>query len=423
MRYKLSLITSIVLLASTCFMFKIEAASLHLTPAVAQSESADNRQDDRIEITPEEEQTARERANWGRILLISDALLAMALFAALAFTGLSARLKTLLAKVFRRENAVVAIYFIVFLLLYAAVSFPLDFYRGYIFRHKYGLSNQDFAAWFYDYSVGQLVGLALGVPIVLLVYFGLRKTAERWWIWVTAGSVPVAIFLMLIAPVFIAPLFNKFEPLRDERVKQEILSLAKIEGIETDDIFQVDASRQSRAINAYVNGIGATKRIVLYDTLLNQFSIDEIKFVMAHEMGHYVLGHVWKGIFLAVVGVLLGSLFVHLTFHRIVRKHKHRLGFDRITDVAGMPLIALLLSIYLSFSFPFANTFSRRYEHQADEYALRLTGLNEAAVSTFKKLARINVGELDPGPIVELIFYTHPSLKNRIEFAKSYRKI
>jgi STE24 endopeptidase len=229
------------------------------------------------------------------------------------------------------------------------------------------------------------------------------------------------ILLVVVAPVVISPLFNNFEPLQDQALKQDIQKLAQSDGVEGSDIFQVDASRQSSKINAYVTGLFATKRIVLYDTLIKNFTRDEIMFVMAHEMGHYVMNHVWWGVLAGIVLLCLALWLIDVTIRPFIRKFHRRLGYDSLENLASLPLV-LLFALVINFVFqPVGNSISRVMEHQADVYGLETAHVPEAAaISAFDKLSVFNLSNPDPNPIIEFWFYTHPSLKKRIAFVKKF---
>lgn len=388
----------------------------------AQVQNAQQQQPSEVAITPEEEQRGSERSREGRLLLVGGGAYGMAVLCVILFTGFSARLRDAVAKLSQRPWLLVAGYFVLFTAITAAVSLPWDVYSDYRFGHKYGLSNQNFGQWIGDWGKQFLVGLIVSLIVVELIYVALRRWTKSWWIWATAGSIPLLVLALLISPIWIAPLFNKFEPLKDARLRDEILAMAHSQGISTNDVFQVDASKQSKALNAYCAGIGSTQRIVLYDTILREMDPEEIKFVMAHEMGHYVLHHTWQLILLGTGIVLVGTLFIQYSFRRITGRFRKRLGFEDIRDVAGLPLLNLLFSICFVVIIPLVNTVSRNYEHDADVFALRLTQNNPAAVRAFIKLGKVNISETDPGPVIETIFYNHPALKNRIDFAKNFKE-
>ena len=336
------------------------------------------------------------------------------------FTGFSARLRNW-AAVARKSFLRLWLYFALFSVAAYVLSFPFDIYRNFMVEHAYGFSNQTFWQWWADDLKGLAVTVVIGVVPVALLYWVIRRF-RRWWAVFAIGAVPFLILLMVIAPVFIAPLFNKFEPLKDPHLREEILDLARKAGIEDSDVFQVDASRQSNKLNAYVTGLFGTKRIVLYDTLIENFTTGEILFVMGHEIGHYVMHHVWWGVLFAAVFIALGLWLVNRLIHVVIARFHRRFGFDHLADIASLPLIMLFLTVFGFLFNPVANGVSRYFEHRADIYGMEISGVDgETAATAFDKLSVFNLADPDPNPIIEFWFYDHPALKKRMAFVRNYR--
>lgn len=364
--------------------------------------------------TPAEQERAKERARRGRLLFLTSFLYQGALiFGFLALSG-TRWLARLVARFGSRWVLALAAVFGILTVAGTLLTFPLDYYSDFTFQHQYGLSNQTTLQWLRDYLVNGAVGLAIGFPLAVLGYAILRRVPRTWWLWLTAASVPISIVLMLIVPVFISPLFNKFTPLQDQTLKQELLALAHRQGIHPQDVYQVDASRQSNAVNAYVNGFGPTQRIVLYDTLLKNFTHEEIEFVMAHEMGHYVLGHIYQGIAFSILGTLIGSFMLYRATQWVLARYGGRLGFTALGNPASYPLLAALGVIVSLVAMPVGNAFSRNLEWQADRFAVQKFPHPDAGISAFRKLGRINVAEENPPHWAEILFGSHPSLAERI---------
>ncbi|HOF88906.1 MAG TPA: M48 family metallopeptidase [Armatimonadota bacterium] len=365
--------------------------------------------------TPEEDALARRRHDEGRLLMLAGVGWQIALLGGFLLLG-GARWLGKLAALFdgRWPLAAVVVVGLVTVVM-ALLTLPLDYYSGFIVPHKYGLSNQTPAAWLRDYLVGGAAGLVITLPLALLFYGLLRIAPGSWWAWLALAAAPITIVLVVIQPVFIAPLFNTFTPLRDDALRREILAMAHAQGIQARDVFQVDASRQSDAANAYVNGFGPTHRIVLYDTLLRDFTPAEIKFVMAHEMGHYVLGHIVRGIVLAVFGVLLAGLAIHLAGGWLLARHGAALGAASLAAPALYPLLLLFAVLLGLVGTPPSAYLSRRMEWEADRFALRVTRDPDAGIRAFYKLARRNIALTDPPRWEEALVYTHPSIKRRVE--------
>lgn len=337
------------------------------------------------------------------------------------YSGWSRKLRDLAARLTTRKFVMAMIYVALFTLVVALLTFPLDFYSGFIVPHQFDLSNQTFAAWLWDHTKGFLVSVLIGSILVALALWGIRLMPRRWWLALWLGGIPIAIFLVVVAPVLIDTLFNKFEPLKNPVLRQKLLDLASLAGISGADVFQVDKSKQTKTMNAYVTGIGPTKRIVLWDTLLAKMSDDEILAVMGHEMGHYVLHHIWKGMAFGAL-FMLGVLFAG---QKIVEKGTARWGprwgFASPDDPAGLPYLLLVLGVGTFLLTPVFAGFSRHIEHESDTFTLELTRLNEAAATAFVKFAEDS--KIDPRPpkLIELWLYSHPTLADRIEFALSYR--
>lgn len=258
-----------------------------------------------------------------------DFLLALAFPAALLFSGFSARMRNLATRVGRRWFFIVALYFIFYVTLSFIVALPLTYLRGFVHEHAYGLSQQALSGWFGDQLKGLAVTAVIGALCVWLPFLLLAKSPKRWWLYTGAAAVPFMCLMLLVQPVWIAPLFNKFEPMRNTALEKNILALADHAGIEGGRVFEVDMSTKTSKVNAYVSGIGSSKRIVLWDTLMAKLDQPEILFVMGHEIGHYVLGHIWKTIlfFSGMVFVLLYG--VHRIGNVLLARYHARFGIDR----------------------------------------------------------------------------------------------
>lgn len=341
--------------------------------------------------------------------------------AAIVFGGFSPRLRDLAYRLTGRRLGTLSPYIVLLSVLLAMLSAPVDFYRGYVIEHEFGLSNQDFWAWASDYAKGLGVAVVSGLITFNLVYWIVRKSPRRWWLYGATAVVILSVVIAALAPVLITPLFNKFEPLQDQDLRARILALSERGGVQVADVLQVDMSRQTNAANAYFIGIGPTKRIVLGDTLLANFSGDEVLTVVAHEMGHQAHGDIWRSIGVGAIFFFAGFYVLYRILGPLIRRSERRIGFSRLEDAASLPLVLLLIGLLFFVAQPVENTFSRNIEHEADRFALDLTHQNEDYASALEKLGRINLSDPDPPAWIELIFYSHPSLKKRIEFAESYR--
>lgn len=367
--------------------------------------------------TPAEQARAHRHARQGRLLLLGSLLYEAALLVGVLLLGVTRWLARVTAPVSGWIPALAVVFGILTLGSFL-LTLPLDYYAGFIFPHQYGLSNQTPLAWLREHLLASGIGILTGFPLILLFYGLLRRAPHTWWLWTAAASAPVSLFLLLIEPVFIAPLFNKFTPLRDPELRREILAMAHKQGIPANEVFQMDASRQSNAVNAYVNGIGPTQRIVLYDTLLKYFSPDEIKFIMAHEMGHYVLGHIRLGILVSIAGTLVGGFVLYLASGLLLRRWGAQLAVHSLAEPAAYPLLLALGMALSLLAMPLANAFSRHLERQADRFAVHVYPHPAASISAFHKLARLNVAEENPPRWAEILLASHPSISERIEALK-----
>jgi STE24 endopeptidase len=334
------------------------------------------------------------------------------------WTGFSARLRRWAERVTERRWGIILTYSGLLIILLTLLFFPFDLY-AFLREKRYGFATQDFTGWLGDELKELAVALVLGLPAILAMYTVFKQAPRRWWFWGSGVLIGFVIFTVAIAPVFIAPVFNTFEPLRDQALRQRILTLAHKQGIPADEVYQVDASRQSTHTNAYVVGLLGTQRIVLYDTLLENFTPEEVEFVIAHEMGHYRLNHIWKGIGLASLLIVIGMWLLYRIVPKIIHRYQHRFGFTELADVASLPLVALLVSVSSFALDPLSHSVSRYMERQADLFGLQAAPHPEAALSVFKKFETLDLAEVDPPPFIEFWLYSHPSLKHRLEAARA----
>jgi Zn-dependent protease with chaperone function len=337
-------------------------------------------------------------------------------------TGASARLRTFSARLAGgRWYPTIAVYLLLFLAIGFLIELPLDYFAGFVRQHAYGLSNQTLGKWLGDAVKGLGVSTAMMLAFGWLPFWLLRRSPHRWWLWCALLAVPLTAFLVLVQPIWIDPLFNEFGPMKDRQLEAEILALAERAGIEGSRVFEVAKSVDTEAVNAYVTGIGATKRIVLWDTILAKVPHDSLLFVMGHEMGHYVLHHLWKLVALVPLLVLAGLWFVHRASGAVLARFGRRIGFSELGDVAALPLLSLLFGLFLFAATPVVNAVTRHYEHQSDVFGLELTRDNRAAAEAFVALQRENLGNPRPGWVYRMWRSSHPTLGDRIDFANSYR--
>lgn len=334
-------------------------------------------------------------------------------------TRLSARMRDLAARWTRRPSLQVALYWGQYLMFVTLVTFPLTVYEGFFREHQYGLSNQNFASWFGDQAKELAIASILGALFLMAIFAAVRKLPRTWHIWGAAISVAFLAFAATIGPVFLAPLFNTYTTLKDPRIEARILRLARANGIPVTHVYQVDASRQSKRISANVSGLFGTDRVTLNDNLLNRCSESCVLAVMGHEMGHYVLHHIYVSILFFGVTVTIGFTLLRKSLDAALARRGERWGIRAVADPAVLPLAFLLLGILGLVSTPVSNTFTRTQEFEADMY-----GLNAAREPDGEAEADLLLGEyrkLDPGPVEEWIFFDHPSGRTRITAAMRWK--
>ncbi len=337
------------------------------------------------------------------------------------FTGFSARIRDWARRIGRGWFFTIGIYFAIFSILSFLIDLPLSYYLGYVRQHDYGLSNQTLGKWFQDAVISLGIGILGGVIFLWIPYLLLRKSPRRWWFYTSLLAIPFLLLMILIQPIWIDPLFNKFGPMKNQELEAKILRLAESAGIEGSRVFEVAKSEDTKALNAYVTGFGNTKRIVLWDTTIAKLSEDELLYVMGHEMGHYVLGHVWKTIGFFSLLILIALYAIHRTAGWLINKYRDRFGFSELSDVASLPLIILLFSFYLFLILPIGLAYSRHNEHESDRFGLEITQNNRAAALAFVKLQQENLGVPRPHWLIKLWQASHPPLGERIDFSNEYR--
>ncbi len=320
---------------------------------------------------------------------------------------------------FTENSYLVFIIFVFVIGIFSSVLFmPINIYSGFYLEHKYKLSNQTFYKYFIENLKSVLVGLVIGIPILLLFFFVINQFGDLWWLVFASAMFLISVVLSQLFPILILPIFYKIIPLNDEELKTRISNLAKGAGIKVENVFTFDMSKNTKKANAAFTGLGKTKRIILGDTLLNNYSKDEIETVIAHELGHYKHKHILKNI-------LFGTISSFLTFFIISILYKSSLSwfdFESITQIAALPLLSLWAMIIGLIQSPIGNLLSRKYEYEADRYAIESTHKPESFINTLNKLTDQNLGDREPHPFVEWFFYSHPSIKNRVDAIRNFVK-
>jgi STE24 endopeptidase len=362
-------------------------------------------------LDPEKQKQAKEYARIRRRLWLVETV-SSAIYALLwLFLGWATSLRDWLGSFTTNPWLLVPLFVFIFGGIYTLPSLPLSYYSGFVLPHRFGQSNQTIKDWVID----QLKGLAIGAPLGLL----LRATGSLWWLWTAAGMLVFTVLLSNLAPILIMPLFNKYVPLGDEHkeLADRLMELARRANTKVKGVFKFDMSKRTKAANAALTGIGNTRRIVLGDTLINEFSTDEIETVLAHELGH----HVHRDIpFLITFGTLSTTLSLFLASLALNWAIGY-FGFTGPADIAAFPALMLIFSAYGLITMPIDNAVSRWRENMADDYALHSTGKKEAFASAFTRLANQNLGEVDPEKWVVWLFYSHPPLGERIAKANNWK--
>ena len=356
----------------------------------------------------------------GYWLKLVDLIYALAVAAALLWSRTSLRIQDWAEARTHSRTGQVMLYAACYVPIVTLASLPLSFYEGYFREHAYGLSNQDFWQWLGDFAIGFAVSFLAAMIFLPLLYAAIRRAGEAWWIWGAGLAIAFNILGAVIWPVFIAPLYNHYSPLPDGPLKAQILSLARANDVPAANVFLVDASRQSNRVSANVSGFLGTARISLNDNLLKQGSPDEVLAVMGHEMGHYVMGHVTRDILMEGLVIILGFGFANWGYLLALELFGGVWQVRKISEVAGLPLLSALASLFLFLATPLTNSITRTAEYQADLFGLNAVRKPDAFASTILKLSTYR--KLEPGAWEEAVFYDHPSGRTRIEAAMHWKK-
>lgn len=371
-----------------------------------------------ISLDSERQKDAKEYARIKRRLLLVDLALGGLYTLAWLFFGWSDSLKSFLLEWMSSDWLLVLGYAAVFGGIYYLIDLPLTYYGSYILPHRFGMSNQEIIGWISDQIKSLALGALFGGVILEIIYAVLRASPDLWWLWAGIIMMIFSVILANLAPILLFPIFYKFIPLGEgyQDLIDRLELLAERAGAQVNGVYKFDMSRRTKAANAALTGLGRTRRIILGDTLLEEFTNDEIETVLAHELGHHVNKDIpmsiiiegvmtFGGLYLASLGLKWGAdLF----------------GFNGPSDIAAFPILLIVLSVYGLLTMPLSNAYSRWRERRADEYALRVTGKGEAYANALTRLANQNLAEVDPDTWVEYLLYSHPPLSKRIAYAKTY---
>src|SRR6266513_1603740 len=331
----------------------------------------------------------------------------------------SARLRNFAERATNSKSIHVGIYAVGYVLIIAVLSFPLAFYQLFLREHQYGFATQTFGPWFVEQLIGLVVVLIASSIALVVFYWVCRRAPKSWWLWGTLVAVVLSFIGNFIAPIYVEPLFNTYQPLTDTKIRDSILAMAQANQIPVTQVFEVDASRQTTRVSANVAGMLGTTRIALNDNLLKQCSIPEIRAVMAHEMGHYVLNHGAKLLTYLGIFVLVGFALTRILFDAAVRRWGDKWGVCGISDPAGLPLLALIFSTLLFLATPLLNTVVRVTEREADAFGINTAREPDGMAKVALKLGAYR--KLNPTSLEEFMFYDHPSGRARIRMAMDWK--
>jgi STE24 endopeptidase len=359
---------------------------------------------------------AREYNRVQRQLTIADALLGLAMLAIILVTGWSADFRDITFRLSGGSNYVLALFLYVFLLsvISRIVSLPLDYY-GFRIEHRYNLSNQKLNGWIADEAKSYLLGLALSTVLTQVIYLLIRTEPTYWWIWAWALFLGLFVALAQLAPILLFPLFYRFRALENESLRDRLTRLSERAGAKVRGVYEWNLSEKSKKANAALMGLGRTRRIVLADTLLENYTEDEIEAVLAHELGHHAHNHILKSILVQAVISFVGFWVVKTALRKPYPE-----WFSSQADFANLPLILLVATVMSLLLLPILNTYSRFNERQADQYAWKSIASVEPFLTAMNKLAVQNLAERVPARWVEILFHSHPSTSRRIEAAERW---
>jgi STE24 endopeptidase len=315
-----------------------------------------------------------------------------------------------------------------FLITSAILGLPADIYENWVER-KFGISIQSWGSWTWDWTKGQFLGICLGVALITTLYVVIRNSPRRWWFYFWLISLPVAVLLVFLQPLVVDPMFHKFEPLsqKDPALTASLEQMVQRAGqtIPPERMFWMGAGEKTTSLNAYVTGLGASKRIVVWDTTIAKMTTPQIVFVSGHEMGHYVLNHIWKGLAFAFAMLFVLFYLGYRTIGWVLARWGARWGIRGLTDWASFPALLLLISIFGFIAGPINSAFSRHIEHQADVYGLEVThdltpDSGQIAAQAFQVLGEVDLSDPEPNPVNVFLFYSHPPIPDRIIFSLTY---
>jgi len=381
-------------------------------------------------LTPERRAKAIAYSRSLYFLYFLGTLVSIGIYLLLWRTRIAVNFRKWACKVSRRHFVQCLIFVPLFVATATLLNLPLDFYSGYVLEHRFGLSTQGLASWLSDWGKSLAIAVAMGVIVAWVFYTVVRRRPRRWWFYFWLASIPLVLTFILIEPYAIEPLFYKFTPLQKTQpaLVERIEAMLKHAGLSIPParIFEMDASSRTKAINAYVSGLGSSKRVVVWDTTLKKMGPDELLLVLGHETGHYALYHIPKEFALDEAVALLFFLLGFFAVNRLVERVGPRAGVEGVGDLASLPFVLIVLTLLVFLSAPLVNGISRYFEHQADQFGLEVAyGIvpdpNAAEAHALQILGEEDLADPDPSPFIRFWLYTHPPLDDRIRFAATYK--
>jgi Zn-dependent protease with chaperone function len=381
-------------------------------------------------LTPERRAQAIAYSRSLYILYFLGTLISLGIYAVLWRAGIAVVFRQWARKVSRCHFVQCLIFVPLFVVAATILNLPLEFYSGYVLEHRFGLSTQGLASWFGDWGKSLAIVAAIGIIVAWLFYTIVRRSPQRWWFYFWLVSIPLVLTFILIEPYAIEPLFYTFTPLEETQpaLVEKIEAMLNHAGLSIPParIFEMDASSRTRAVDAYVSGLGTSKRVVVWDTTLKMMEPDELLLVLGHETGHYALHHIPKEFALDETVALLFFVLGFFAVNWLVKRAGPRSGVDGVGDLASLPLVLIVFTLVALLSDPLVNGISRHYEHQADQFGLEVAyGIvpdpNAAEARALQILGEEDLADPDPSPFIKFWLYTHPPLDDRIRFAASYK--
>ncbi|VWX55837.1 M48 family metallopeptidase [Sphingorhabdus sp. 109] len=355
----------------------------------------------------------------GYWLILWGALIGILVDFVILQSRFSARFRDWAERVTKRHWLQPALYALPYVIAGFLLTLPWTIYTGFFREQRYGLMSQSFGDWFGEQMIGLVISLLIFPLLVMAIFAVIRRAPKTWWLWGT-GVVSIFLFIgMMLGPVFISPLFNDYHEMADGPMRDRIVAMAAEYDIPAENIYVFDQSKQHKRISANVSGIGPTIRISLNDNLLERTDPDEVAAVMGHELGHYVLGHTWRTIFILALIIGLGLFLVARLAPRLIERHGAKWGVRTISDPAAIPILSLILTAYFFAATPALNSLVRITESDADQFGLDTAREPDGFAKVAMRLSEYR--KIEPGPVEEMLFFDHPSGATRVRMAMQWK--